>query len=906
MKIKHIKLLVFTIISLLAGVYVSIEVNSVLGIEMKPKDLPEGKVVSHVENHGVESPNNSDPETHENQLRLADLGGVGILPDTANWGNNYQHNEHRFEDLFLSEEPYIDSLAYQRVEREFRQYVDHMSEFEMNGIVMEGFLEFVTFQKLEEPVYSNQKIIDRLTANRNTFIKLMKYANSKGMKVYLRTDMPSFSSHLEKYINDRFGGFDGENPELWKIYQAAAEEVYENMPVEGIMIRIGEAGTVYNMPGWDFYSQLYVKDAKSVKVMLEAFLETAEKYNKTIIFRSWSVGVGEIGDMHTNNETYQSVVEQVQSDNLVISTKYCQGDFYSYLPVNQTLLQGSHRRIIEYQSRREFEGLGSLPNYMAPLHQLSLQKIAESNPNLEGAWLWTQGGGPLRAGPLSIYPFHGFNVYTDANVYATGKLIQNPYANLDSITVDWVKHYFGEDSLLVENVKEILMMSHEVNRMGLYIEDFARWDMRALGLEPPPMMWIFEWDMLTTSGSVLSNIYYTCKEDIDGAIAEGFEAVKQTNIMLEKAKAVHEKVSLNQEDYDKFIESLEYQSQLFSVLARYRQFFLNYYAWLDAGDPARLEQWEKAQGMLIADILAHEEQYNGHLDFPSYNFDESKTGIRMISNSGLAIWMARVLIIIFLLVLLLGSPFVQERFGRNKFSASAAVLYSSLFGIRWLKSQRGQGHPVIILLQLMLIVGGILALSSFHAIWLSLGIVIFSILFLFSIGSVQYFSSTTCPHPSDLMGALMPGVGLVMLPLTIVSLRGPGQFYYLLWTSEMFRTVFITLLVVLLLWNYYAFYQKLRGAFGLSRLGTTAQILLTQGIQFIVGGSLVILLGFEYVLTIFNDEIQLLPGGLSRILGITTHLDIPLDVPWWVLSTGIVLLCLGGSFKFFERKERLG
>ena len=66
--------------------------------------------------------------------------------------------------------------------------------------------------------------------------------------------------------------------------------------------------------------------------------------------------------MHTNPESYDEVLDGIDSPHLIVSTKYTLGDFYSYLPLNDTLEPGDQRRIVELQSRREFEGFGALPN----------------------------------------------------------------------------------------------------------------------------------------------------------------------------------------------------------------------------------------------------------------------------------------------------------------------------------------------------------------------------------------------------------------------------------------------------------------------------------------------------------------------------------------------------------------
>ena len=56
--------------------------------------------------------------------------------------------------------------------------------------------------------------------------------------------------------------------------------------------------------------------------------------------------------------------------------------------------------------------------------------------------------------------------------------------------------------------------------------------------------------------------------------------------------------------------------------------------------------------------------------------------------------------------------------------------------------------------------------------------------------------------------------------------------------------------------------------------------------MYLVGGASVYFIGLENMLTYLNDELLVLPGGLSRIMGITTYLDIPLELPLWVIYAG--------------------
>ena len=58
------------------------------------------------------------------------------------------------------------------------------------------------------------------------------------------------------------------------------------------------------------------------------------------------------------------------------------------------------------------------------------------------------------------------------------------------------------------------------------------------------------------------------------------------------------------------------------------------------------------------------------------------------------------------------------------------------------------------------------------------------------------------------------------------------------------------------------------------------------------------------MLTVINDEMVMLPPGLSRILGITVHLDIPLELPVYMLIAGGVLALVGLGLILLSRLQK--
>lgn len=829
-------------------------------------------------------------------IRIVDLGGVGVLPDTANWGSNYEHNQHYFEDVMKVNPPFIDTLALLREQDKLASYCSRMAGFGYNAIALPWFLEYVNFDKLGDgtEVYERNSIYrQRHETLSRAFGQLMRLAADSGLSTYLWTDMVALTPPLKAYFEERFGSVNAENPELWEVYGKAAEEVFEKFPdVEGIIIRIGEAGSIYNKPGWDYTSELWVRTESAVKSMLTAFLEAAEKHNKNIVFRTWSVGVGPIGDLHTNPDTYEQVLGDLHSDHLVVSTKYCAGDFYSWLPVNPTLCQGSHRRIVEIQAKREFEGFGSLPNYTGPLHQSALQSILEKNRNLEGAWIWTQYGGPLRAGPMIIYPFYGFNVINDVNVYSISKLLENPYADPDQVCADWIRGYFGSDSLLVSRLSAVLLESYEVMKKGLYISEYAKYDVRALGLEPPPMLWIFEWDLLGASPAVFSNIYFLTRDHFQGVIDEGLDAVLGAIAMKEVLLEIRDRVAYHQADYDRLIASVDYEIELFRLLDYYRQFFMHYYRWIDTGDPPSRISYKLAQGQFTAVMDFYEQKYAGNLNTLGMDFEESRTGLEIAGKTDAAVRWAKVLVVIFMFLLLMGIPGAVRDRANRKFAGT--LLFDSIFrpnlisGLNLYHGTRRMAFFLVILYLLSLVI-----FSSFTSVLFPVCIgglsMVYIILLTLSIGRGK--------DTARILVSLMAPKVLVMVGiLIVVAIRGPLFFWYLIWTSDLFKMLFISLFVMLLFRRFQT-YRILCGKWNRERGKVMQALVFTLlGVQILLSGVALTIFGLEESLTALNNEMLVLPAGLSKILGITTHLGIPPQLPLWIIifAGGLIVISLIG------------
>ncbi|HQR79425.1 MAG TPA: hypothetical protein PLT68_04320, partial [Actinomycetota bacterium] len=829
--------------------------------------------------------------------RFADYGAVGVEPDPRAWAaqDDYSHNSRQFAGVVLSEPPWVDPAAMRRVTREWHDYIDHLRAYGYNGVVVSGFLEYVNFDKVGDgyEVYpADSPYRARHDAMVEQFGRMWKYADDMGMQLVFKTDMLANSGPLNEYVERELGGFDVEDPRLWELYRAGLAEFFEKLPfVDGLMIRIGEAGSVYNAPGWDYFSTLAVTTVDSVRTMLTEFTATAAEYDKTIYFRTWSVGVGEVGDMHTNPQSYDTVLAGIPADNLVVVTKFTMGDFYSWLPLNPTLEQGDQPRIVEFQSRREFEAFSSFPNYLSADHQVALQDFEQQNPNIRGVWVWTQDGGPWRAGPMSLYLKTGFWQLYDLDVYATGRLAWDRNTDLGKVNRDWIVQNFTEDPATIATIQEIFARSRQVAKQGLYIEPYADKRVLALGLEPPPMMWIFEWDLVSGDSAALSVIHHASRGRIQEAVDGALEAQRGAEAMLAQARATDPAKWKDPVLRDRLIHSLEYETDLFATLGAFRAAFLSYYDWLDSGESADWAAWQREKAGYEAAVAGHLARYRQDLDTPAYEFFAVDAGFAHAERTRSSQIATAVVILGIVAIWVLGAWPGRRWRGTAIGAATRGLWLGALRPWRLGESPpvAGAGRWLVWLLPAVLLV---LSRGAFSG-WLSWAYL------LATLGCLALFALTArvLIRGRDPF-ALYAGVGGALLVKTlllslVVVIRGPLLYWYRFWTDASFRDVYVTASFAAFLWLFWVTYVVLRTGYGCGRLRALGRVLVAVAVPVIALGALLQGSGLEAALTTFNDQMALLPLGLSRILGITVHLGIPAQLPLYLLGLGAVLAAAG-------------
>ena len=131
----------------------------------------------------------------------------------------------------------------------------------------------------------------------------------------------------------------------------------------------------------------------------------------------------------------------------------------------------------------------------------------------------------------------------------------------------------------------------------------------------------------------------------------------------------------------------------------------------------------------------------------------------------------------------------------------------------------------------------------------------------------------------------------VLLLLAVLMPTGPGGYWFGFWTDPAARTAYIAVAFALFGWVVVAAAWALATTIGGRR--AAGAVLAAVGAVLAVMGTVIGAIGLERALTTWNDEMALLPWGLSRILGITVYLDIPPETAWWAAIAGVVLCACG-------------
>ncbi len=455
----------------------------------------------------------------------------------------------------------------------------------------------------------------------------------------------------------------------------------------------------------------------------------------------------------------------------------------------------------------------------------------------------------------------------------------------------------------MQAIGEAMAQSREAITDGLYIGPFADRRVFAIGLEPPPMMWIFEWDILTGDSAVLDVIYEISRDDLDEAIAGGDRALAAVDRMRASIEATDAATWRDPELRTVFLDTLDYQASTYDMLGDYREMFLRQAQWHDTGDPAAHDRWDAARRAFEASAAAHEAAYAGDAYYPAYNLTAAELGVERAERDLPMAWAARVGIALLTAWLVYG--IISGRSGSRRRGAGAARALWVAGTRPWRAAEVTErlgrlDRVLIVAVPALLLVAsrGIQTwfLAPAHLLVTLGSWLVFVLVVLLAARLLGRRSAW--PVLAAIGGAASLRVGLL---LAVLVPTGPGGYWFGFWTDPLARSLYVTVAFAAFGWVIVAAAWALATQIGGRR--ATGVVIAGVGMVLAVFGALIGAIGLEAALTAWNDQMALLPWGLSRILGITVYLDVPADTAWYAAAAGAVLAIAGTALTLPWRRR---
>ncbi len=377
------------------------------------------------------------------------------------------------------------------------------------------------------------------------FKELFKIAQKHSLKIFVTTDA---------YIRERDSKRKSSSGQWQLEMQNLMLNFIEQWPqVEGVIFRLGESDS--SDVRSDLISCLKIRSPEEANRYLHKMCDLFEMKKKTIIVRTWTVGAHPIGDLIWNQKTFKKVFESLEGRSLIISMKYGESDFFRYLPLNRHFFRTQIPKIVELQTRREYEGFGEFPSSIGKDYESYAEELLGA-PQMVGIMVWCQTGGWSGFNRLSF--LEGGSVWNEINTFATIKIFRERISFARAIRQYHQIHHLHGDWV---DLLELMNLSERVVKELLYLDQFARKKIFFRRLRIPPLLTVY-WDRIMINRPLRKLLAVFC-DDGPAKVAQGFEVLNTIRRMQVKAESLHLPV-----------EDIEFMADTFEILACSRAFYL--------------------------------------------------------------------------------------------------------------------------------------------------------------------------------------------------------------------------------------------------------------------------------------------------------------------------------------------
>jgi hypothetical protein len=412
---------------------------------------------------------------------------------------------------FLEYEGRVQRDAFRAIREAFTRFTGTAAALGFNAVSLDDLAHVTDHFAYPAPLRA------RIGDYRQEFAVLFEIARAAGLQVYLTTDISFFNRELDLLL----GKDDGK---IIRFLGDAVDGVFRDFPaVQGIIARFGESDGV-DVRG-DFLSRQILRTPLQARRYVEALLAVCEARNRTLIMRTWSLGAYRIGDLMWNRKTYEAVFTGLEHPRLILSMKYGETDFFRYVPLNSHFRDDTrHRKMIELQARREYEGGGEYPSFIGWDYERYERELS-SCKNVVGAWVWCQTGGWTTSRRITFVK--DSSLWNEINVAVTMGVFKEHLDVGSAVRRYCASRLPGVDA---ESLIELLRLSSEVVMELLYVDDYARCAVYFRRLRLPPLLHVL-WDTMFITDTMRVFLRYFVK-DRERTIRQGYTALGKIRRMI--------------------------------------------------------------------------------------------------------------------------------------------------------------------------------------------------------------------------------------------------------------------------------------------------------------------------------------------------------------------------------------
>ena len=304
--------------------------------------------------------------------------------------------------------------------------------------------------------------------SREKIRELINYAHSLHLKFLVYEDEFSYHPSLLKEFGAKPTPSD---PAFWDAVQAKYRRLFQALPeIDGVRIRTGESTRV----GGNFRALDVMHEGEGCDWSLAKRYRTYVKKMYTVVVgefdkiyfqRTWVTSAHE---QHSMADVYKEIfTDDVPVRNLYMSPYLSTTDRYFHQPYNPTFNLTPHNMVVllstlDYHGH---SGVNICPTFPGQYFQGGLKTyLMPKENNLKGVHFGIPGSEGWNTGSLTAYTVF--------------RLSWNPNEDVKNIARDFASIYFDEDA--AEDLADILLLSPNAYKYGIYIEPVAHGDFRSL------------------------------------------------------------------------------------------------------------------------------------------------------------------------------------------------------------------------------------------------------------------------------------------------------------------------------------------------------------------------------------------------------------------------------------------